>query len=84
MPINKERAIKVSKLSEKSKISMAIKTEMIEAGIATKTVKEFRILCKKINIINATSNMARPKSSITALAEAKVYVELSEAISNFN
>ena len=61
-----------------------MKTEMIEAGIEIKTINEFRILCKKINITNATSNMAKPKSPITALAEAKVYVELSEAISNFN
>ena len=72
MPINKERAIKVSILSEKLKIYMAMKTEIIEAGIEIKTMTEFRILCRKINITNATSNMAKPKSSITALAEAKV------------
>jgi hypothetical protein len=62
----------VSKLSEKLKIYMAMKTEMIEAGIEINIIKEFRILCKKMNMTNATSSMANIKSSITALAEAKV------------
>ena len=62
----------MSILSEKLKIYIAMKTEIIEAGIEIKTMNEFRILCKKINITNATSNMANPRSSMTALAEAKV------------
>jgi hypothetical protein len=62
----------VSKLSEKLKIYMAMKTEIIEAGIEINIIKEFRILCRKTNITNATSSMAYNKSFITALAEAKV------------
>jgi hypothetical protein len=82
IPIIKESAINVSILSEKLKIYIATKTEMMEAGIEINTIKEFRILCRKMNITKATNKMAYIKSFITAFAEAKVYVELSVPMLN--
>jgi hypothetical protein len=53
---------------------------MSDAGIATSTIREFRILCRKSSITIATIITARKRSAFTAFADSSVNVELSSAI----
>ena len=53
------------------------KVAMSDEGIATNTMREFRMLCKKSSITIATIIMASIKSFFTAFAESRVNVELS-------
>jgi hypothetical protein len=58
--------------SEKSKIYIPVNTDIRDVGIDTSTIREFLNECKNKNITIATSMIARPRSSITASAEASV------------
>ncbi len=84
IPITSESAISVSRFNEKSKMYMPINTDTMDVGMETSTMSELRKLCRNTNITSATMMMASIKSTITALAEARVYSELSEPMLNFN
>ena len=55
----------------------------MESGTATITINALRTLWRKIKQTNATIRMASIRSITTEFAEAFVYTESSEAISNF-
>src|SRR5574344_462605 len=82
IPMTSDRAKRVIIFSEKSKIYMAANTEMMDAGIETKTMRELLALCKKKNMTTATRMMAKSKSFTTAFADSSVWIELSEEMLN--
>lgn len=56
---------------------MPIRAVTNNVGIAIMTITAFRRLCKNTNITRVTNKTANNKSSLTALTEASVKLELS-------
>lgn len=62
---------------------MPIRAVTNNVGIAIMTITAFRRLCKNTNITRVTNKTANNKSSLTALTEASVKLELSWMMVNF-
>ncbi|OPZ61032.1 MAG: hypothetical protein BWY86_00897 [Candidatus Aminicenantes bacterium ADurb.Bin508] len=83
IPITRDMARRDIRFKEKSKRYMAVKVEIREQGMATMTIRELRMLWRKISMTKATRTMANRRSFLTALAASRVKVELSWETVNF-